>query len=30
LRLRVATRTQSETSPKDMKRPLHPFGIAAR
>jgi hypothetical protein len=30
LRLRVATRTQSETSPKDMNRPLHPFGIAAR
>jgi hypothetical protein len=22
--------TQSETSPTDMKRPLHPFGIAAR
>ena len=30
LRLRVATRTRSETSPKDMKRPLQPFGIAAR
>jgi hypothetical protein len=30
LRLRVATRTQSETSPKDMKRPLQPFSIAAR
>src|SRR3979490_1246472 len=28
LRLRVATWTQSETSPKDM--PLQPFGIAAR
>ncbi len=30
LRLRVATRTQSETSPKDLKCPLQPFGIAAR
>jgi hypothetical protein len=30
LRLRVATLTQSEISPKDMKRPLQPFGIAAR
>jgi hypothetical protein len=31
LRLRVATRTQSETSPpKDTKCPLQPFGIAAR
>ena len=30
LRLRVATRTQSEISPKDMKCPLQPFGIAAR
>ena len=29
-RLRVATRTQSETSPKDLKSPLQPFGIAAR
>ena len=30
LGLRVATRTQSETSPKDLKSPLQPFGIAAR
>ena len=30
LRLRVAIRTQRETSPKDLKCPLQPFGIAAR
>jgi hypothetical protein len=30
LRLRVGIRTQSETSPKDLKCPLQPFGIAAR
>ena len=30
LRLRVATRTQSETSPKDLRCPLQRFGIAAR
>ena len=30
LRIRVAARTQSETSPKDLKCPLRPFGIAAR
>ena len=29
LRLRVATWTQSKASPKDMKRPLQPFSIAA-
>jgi len=30
LRLRGAPRTQSETSLKDLKHPLQPFGIAAR
>lgn len=30
LRLRVATPARSETSPKDLKRPLQPFGIAAK
>jgi hypothetical protein len=30
LRLRGAPRTQSETSPKDLKHPLQPFGIAAK
>jgi hypothetical protein len=30
LPLRVATRAQSETSPKDLKCPLQPFGIVAR
>jgi hypothetical protein len=30
LHLRVAPRTQSETSPKDLKCPLQPFGVAAR